>query len=88
MCYIILDSNFLLFILRILLFNTRCLVINHTNICLDLSYFRKSVLYVLVSQKKSTKFQPNFAKFGNFDGGLVFFAIPKLKTLAPIKKKD
>jgi len=60
--------NFLLFILHIFVFN-RCVVINHTNICLDLNvFFRKSILHVLVSKKISPKFRPNFAKFGSFGG--------------------
>ena len=61
--------NFLLFILHIFVFN-RCVVINHTNICLDLNvFFRKSILHVLVSKKISPKFRPNFAKFGSFGDG-------------------
>ena len=64
--------NFLLFILHIFVFN-RCVVINHTNIYLDLNvFFRKSILHVLVSKKNSPKFRPNFAKFGSFGGGRNF----------------
>ena len=64
--------NFLLFILHIFVFN-RCVVINHTNICLDLNiFFRKSIIHVLVSKKNSPKFRPNFVKFGSFGGGRNF----------------
>ena len=45
---------------------------NHTNICLDSFFFRKSILHVLISKKKLAKFRPNFAKFGNFGGGRNF----------------
>ena len=72
MCYITLDSYFLLFILHILLFN-RCVIINHIETCLDLFFKKnKSILHVLVSKKISAKFWPNFAKFGNFGGGRNF----------------
>jgi hypothetical protein len=70
MWYITLDSYFLLFILHILLFN-RCVVINHTNICLDL-FFRKSIFHVLIPKKILPKFWPNFTKFDNFGGGRNF----------------
>jgi hypothetical protein len=80
MWYITVDSYFLLFILHILLFN-RCVVINHTNICLDL-FFRKSIFHVLIPQKNLPKFWPNF---GNLTISMVagIFAILKIKTLEP-----
>jgi hypothetical protein len=60
-----------LIILYILLFN-RCVVINHTNIYLDLNFFRNNILHVLISKKISAKFRPNFTKFGNFGGNRNF----------------
>ena len=70
-----------MFILHILLFN-RYVVINHTNICLDLNVFlEKSILHVLVPKKNSSKFQPNFAKFGSF-GGDRNFCNTKIKNPA------
>jgi len=67
MCYINLDSYFLLFILYIFLFN-RYVIINHTDTYLDLFFKKKNILHVLVFKK----IRPNFAKFNNFGGGWNF----------------
>ena len=57
--------------------SNRCVVINHTNICLDLNVFLEKSYFMCKFLKK---FWPNFVNFSNFGGGL-FFLIPKLKTL-------
>ena len=57
MCYITLDSYFLLFMFHIILLN-RCVIINHANICLDLNCFqKKNILHVKVSKKIRRNFR-------------------------------
>ena len=72
--------NFLLFILHIFVFN-RCVVINHTNICLDLNVFLEKAYFMCQSLKKIRR---NFGRISRNSVVSVMaeiFAIPKLKTL-------
>jgi hypothetical protein len=62
------------------LFN-RCVVINHTNIYLDLNFFRNNVLHILISKK----IRQNFGRISRNSVISVvteIFAITKIKSLA------